>query len=263
MLGVVALSTTGCLAIAGSDGAVDPHSTAVYDVARDAFGKGQLREAFGKVKEALDVDSDNADAAYLGAVILLQFCAMDEESSDCHYADAEKYAQRALEAKADLRDARNTLGVIQIHRKRYDEAIATLKPLAEDILYASPELSWGNLGWAYLEKGNVDGAVDALRRSVAARPTFCVGNYRLGLAHEKKGDVALAHAAFTRAVETDRPQCQRLQEAFDARVRVALKLGKSEEALADLERCRELSVATPVGRRCEAKLKSMKPSHGG
>lgn len=245
---------------AAPDGTVDPKSVATYDVARDAFEKGRLRDALSKVDEALETDPDNADAAYLGAIVHLAFCAKDASSTDCRFGDAERYAKQALAAQPEMRDAKNTLGVILVHLERYDDAIAVLKPLTGDILYASPEKSWGNLGWAYLEKGEIDLAIDALLRSVGAQPTFCVGNFRLGLAYEKKGDAAAAHAAFTRALETDRPGCKELQEAWEARGRAATKLGNLDGARGDYGACRELSASSASGRRCDASLRSLPAS---
>jgi tetratricopeptide (TPR) repeat protein len=89
---------------------------------------------------------------------------------------------------------------------------------------------------------------------VAAQPLFCVGHYRLGLAYEKRGELPLARESFTRAVETEQPECQRLQDAFDARARVSERQGLREEARADLARCRDLAASTPVGQRCAAQL---------
>ena len=235
----------------------DPRSTAIYDLAADSFKKGQLREALAKVNESLEIDGDNADAAYLGAIILLQFCERDETSSDCRYADAEKYARRAVAANPQQRDAKNGLGVILVHEKKYDEAIKVLKPLAEDMLYASPEKSWGNLGWAYLQNGMYNEAIDALRRSVASQPAFCVGNLRLGQAYEKKGELSAAREALTRAVETKKPGCDRLQDAFDLRGRISLKQGNKETATADFQKCREIADKTPVGQKCDAQLKAL------
>ena len=232
----------------------EQQSLAQYDLAREAFEAGRYRQALELLDKALAADEENADASYLAALVHLTFCNGDERSSDCRFPEAEKHARRALEVNAEHRDARNLLGVVLIHEKKYDEAIAVLKPLTEDILYASPEKSWGNLGWAYLERGQVDLAIDSLRRSVASQPLFCAGQYRLGLAYEKKGELLAAHEAFTRAVETDRPECQRLQAAFDARARIAEKQGHREEARADLERCRDIARTTPVGQRCAAQL---------
>lgn len=249
-----ALGGAGCGAARGSSASTDQRSLSEYDLGRDAFQHGQLREALDHVQKSLEIDGDNADAAYLGSIVMLAFCAKDERSTDCRYPDAEKLARKALDANPDMRDAKNTLGVILVHEKKYDDAIAVLKPLANDILYASPEKSWGNLGWAYLESGKIDEAIDALRRSVAAQPLFCVGQYRLGLAFEKKGDLAAARDAYTQAVDTDAPECKRLQEAFDARARVSARLGRSDEARADLERCRDIASASPIGQRCAARL---------
>ncbi|WP_437959013.1 tetratricopeptide repeat protein [Sorangium sp. So ce119] len=257
LLPFASLSLAACGGAQPAAQASEARSVAEYDLARDAFQHGRLREALGHIEEALSLDEDNAEAAYLGAVILLGFCASDARSSDCRFDSAEKMARRALEANPEMRDAKNTLGVVLVHQGRYDEAIAVLRPLTEDILYASPEKSWGNLGWAYLLKGSNDEAIDALRRAVAAQPLFCVGQYRLGLAYEKRGELDLAREAFTRAVETDQPECKRLQDAFDARARVAEKRGLLDEARADLERCREIAATTPVGQRCAAQLQTL------
>jgi Tfp pilus assembly protein PilF len=254
---VLCLAMAGCGAVQEGGQGADQRSVAELDLARDAFQNGRFREALEHVELALSHDEDNAEAAHLGALVLLTFCSADVRGSDCRFDEAERMARRAVEAQPDLRDAKNTLGVILVHQGRHDEAIAILRPLADDILYASPEKSWGNLGWAYLLKGDNDLAIDALRRAVAAQPLFCVGHYRLGLAYEKRGELPLAREAFTRALEIEHPECQRLQEAFDARARVSVKQGLRDEARADLERCRDLSAATPVGQRCAAALLQM------
>lgn len=254
---LVSFGSLACGAAQEGGQGSEQRSVAEYDLARDAFQNGRFREALAHVERALEHDEDNAEAAHFGALVLLTFCSADVRSSDCRFDEAERMARRALEAQPELRDAKNTLGVILVHQGRYDEAIAVLRPLAEDILYASPEKSWGNLGWAYLQKGDNDLAIDALRRATAAQPLFCVGHYRLGLAYEKRGELPLAREAFTRAVEIDAPECKRLQEAFDARARVSVKLGLRDEARADLERCRDLAATTPVGQRCGAALLQM------
>ena len=251
-----ALALGSCAAGTGK-GTDEAQSLAAYDIARDDFQKGRLREALGHVDEALDFDSGNADAAYLGAAVMVGFCAMDARSSDCRFDRAEKYARMAIDGNADMRDAKNMLGVILVHQRRFDEAIAVLEPLANDILYSSPEKSWGNLGWAYLQKGDADRAIDALRRAVAAQPMFCVGQYRLGLAYEKKQAYAAAREAFSKAVDNGAPECTRMQDAFDARARVAIKQGLREEARADLEKCRDIASTTVTGQRCAAQLRTL------
>jgi type IV pilus assembly protein PilF len=251
---LAAVALAGCAGSSAAGGkSADQQSLAEYDLAREAFEHGRYREALDHIEKSVEIDEDNADAAYL-TLVMLAFCNGDERSSDCRFTEAEAYARKAIEANPEHRDAKNALGVTLIHQKRHDEAIAVLKPLANDILYSSPEKSWGNLGWAYLERGSIDEAIDSLRRSVAAQPLFCAGQYRLGLAYEKKGELGAARDAYTRAVDTDRPECKRLQDAFDARARVSEKQGLRDEARADLERCREISRTTPIGQRCSAQL---------
>ncbi|HQB45659.1 MAG TPA: hypothetical protein PLV85_18745, partial [Polyangiaceae bacterium] len=86
------------------------------------------------------------------------------------------------------------------------------------------------------------------------QPEFCVGAYRLALAYEKKGDHKAALESVTRALETDRPECRGLQDAFRARARIAMRLGDHESARGDLERCRDLDAETSSGRECAAAL---------
>jgi Tfp pilus assembly protein PilF len=232
-------------------------SESEYDVARDLWlRRNQPREALAHALKAVDLNEGNAEAAHLVALLYLDFCS--QGPAQCRLSDAEKHARLALSDKPDFREARNTLAVILIHEKKYPEAIAVLKPLTEDILYQTPENAWGNLGWAYLEQGAFDAAIDALKRSVAAQPLFCVGSFRLGLAFEHKQELTSALDAFTRALETDAPGCNALQEAFAARGRVRMKLGDSDAARTDLDRCVALSGKTNVGKECSSMLQKFK-----
>jgi Tfp pilus assembly protein PilF len=232
-------------------------SESEYDIAKDLWlRRNQPREALSHTLDAVELDPDNADAHHLAALLYLDLCRRSPD--DCRLETAERHARRAVDAKDDHREAINTLGVVLIHRKKYDAAIATLKPLTADILYQTPENAWGNLGWAYLEKGSVDLAIDALRRSVAAQPMFCVGNYRLGMAYEKKRQPAQALASLTRALETDHPACRALQDALFARARVLANLGELSDARDDLDRCMALKKSSPVAKDCASMMQKLK-----
>lgn len=224
-------------------------SVAEYDLARDLWlNRGQTREALDHVLEAISLDDDNADAAHLAALIYLDFCRQSADA--CRLEEAERHARDALELKPDFREARNTLGVVLIHRKSYAEAIEVLRPLTQDILYRTPENAWGNIGWAYLEQGVLDEAVGALSRSVAAQPDFCVGHYRLGLAQERLGHREQAVASFTQALNAAGGRCQGLQEAYAGRARLLTAMHRPEEAQKDLQTCVRLDKHTDAGREC-------------
>jgi type IV pilus assembly protein PilF len=240
-------------------GAGDPDrmSDSEYDIARDSFlRQHNPRQGLEHALKAVELNEDNYEAAHLVALIYLAMCS--DGRDDCRLREAEKYARHALETKKDYREAKNTLGVILIHEKRDDDAIRVLKPLSEDMLYQTPENAWGNLGWAYLERGLLDRAIDALSRSVAAQPLFCVGNYRLGMAYEKKRQYTEALDAYTRAVETNALPCKGLQDAYLGRGRVLLKLGRRSDADQDLRKCKDLSAATTAGKECGSILANLK-----
>lgn len=235
---------------AGQD--VDPRSIAEYDVARDLWlVRGQPRSALGHALKSVDLDEENAEAAHLVALIYLDFCRTSPK--ECELPQAERYARLALEVFPKYREARNTLGVVLIHERKYQAAIETLKPLSQDILYQTPENAWGNLGWAYLESKQTELAIDALQRAIAAQPAFCVGHYRLGRAYEQKRDQQAALHAYSRAIDADE-RCKGMQDVWAARGQLFLQLGQLNEARADLDECVRLDQKTESGRQCTAAL---------
>ncbi|MCA9639190.1 MAG: hypothetical protein KC492_00815 [Myxococcales bacterium] len=260
---VAAIALTGCPGSNGPATADDAkRSQSEYDVARDLWlSRGQPRAALEHALGAVELDSENSEAAHLVSLIYLQFCAAAEsgeaDPNECRLAEAEKFARLAIAHDKDYRDAKNTLGVVLVHRKQYAKAVAVLQPLTEDILYQSPEKAWGNLGWAYLEWGKLDPAIDALQRSIAAQPDFCVGHYRLGLAFEKKRDFTAANGEYTAALETEHEACSGLQEAWLGRARSRIRLKRESDARTDLERCMKLSKRTRAGKDCSALLGNM------
>lgn len=218
--------------------------------------QGQTREALDHVLKALEHDRHNADAAHLAALIYLDFCRVSQ-IGECRLDQAEDHARHALAEKKDFLEARNTLAVVLIHQRRFDEAIAELQPLTENMLYGTPEIAWGNLGWAYLQKGDNKRAIGALRRAIAAQPLFCVGSYRLGVAYRRTGAMESAVEAFNRALTTNAPGCGALQDAYLERAQAHLALGKPDSTRADLDRCVDLSKSTPTGRECNRLMASL------
>jgi type IV pilus assembly protein PilF len=228
-LAVAAAASVGCGAGGREGGAAsgpgaqssERQSEAEYDLARDAFYKGQPRTALDHALKAASLDDQNAKALYFTSTIYLWFCSTDAglKAPDCRLADAETFARRALKADDTFRDARNLLGQVLILEKKYDEAIATLE----------------------------------LRNSIT-QPRFCVGDYRLGVAFEKKGDLVEAEKSLTDAVSVESPDCQNLQDAWEARARVRMKLGKVADGRADFERCREISADSVTGKSCSARV---------
>ncbi|HVJ92469.1 MAG TPA: tetratricopeptide repeat protein, partial [Labilithrix sp.] len=215
---------------------LERQSDAEYDVARDLFHKGNARESLDHVQKAVSLNAENDKAHYLRAAIFLAFCSGPGgfDAPDCKLSEAELSARAALKHNPDFRDAKNLLGQVLINSKKYKEAVSVLEPLTKDPAYVHPYLAWGNLGWAQVLDGQLDAGIASLRNAVT-EPRFCVGHYRLGVGFERKGDVGQAEQSLTSAVSVDDPQCSALQDAWEARARVRIKLGKGAEARSDYE----------------------------
>jgi Tfp pilus assembly protein PilF len=265
-LAVVALFLVAPLTACTGKGSQNPNAQSVerqsdseYDLARDLFEKGNPRAALDHAMKAISLNEENDKAQYFVAVIHLSFCSTNRglATPECHLSEVEKYARAALKAKPDFRDATNLLGQTLVNERRCKEAITVLEPLTKDPAYVHPYFAWGNLGDAQLCDGQVDAAIVSLKNAIA-EPRFCVGHHRLGLAYEKKGDLANADASFTNAVSAD-PACDGLQDAWWGRCRIRMRSGNAEWKK-DCEKCRDISAETPTGKVC---LQTLGPSSGG
>jgi Tfp pilus assembly protein PilF len=238
-------------------GAADPEHQSVseFNLGLDALNHNDFRVALAHALRAVELDGDNGRALYLTSVVYLGFCNGPREFAepDCRLADAEKFARRTIKVAPTYPDAKNLLGEILIDEKRFPEAVAVLRPLVSDPSYTSIHLAWGNLGWAQVLSGDVDGGIVSLKNSVT-EPRFCLGFYRLGMAYETKGDLAQAEAHLSNAVEGE--ACRNFQAAFEERGRVRMKLGHPDVARADFERCKAMAAETLVGKRCTEALEA-------
>jgi type IV pilus assembly protein PilF len=252
------LSSLGvAVAACGGRGASAPpanperQSDVEYAIARDYFEKGQPRLALDHCLKAVDLNDQNVRALYFTSLVYLVFCdgKLQFTDPDCHMAEAETYARRALRVDGSFREAKNLLGQILIDQKKYAEAITVLEPLTRDPSFESSFLAWGNLGWAQVLGGQLDAGIESLEKAVT-EPRFCVGHYRLGVARERKGDLAAAEQSLTNALEVDAPECKNLQDAWEERAQVRMKLGKVVDARVDFQKCRDISAETLAGRAC-------------
>jgi tetratricopeptide (TPR) repeat protein len=152
-------------------------------------------------------------------------------------------------------DARNGLGVLYVHQRRYQEAAKELELAVADLFNRDAYMAWGNLGWAYLEMKNYPKAIDALVRSVRLRPNFCVGYFRLGMAYLGTHEFDKAEQALTQAIEADK-RCSTFQDAFQRRGEARMNLGMRDDSRSDFERCVELDAHTEAGQACSRYLEA-------
>lgn len=219
-----------------------------YELGAALLQEGNEPGALENLFQAVRADPENVDANYLlGAVFLVRG---DLEK-------AEQYLTKCLRLRPRYPEAQNSLGVVYIHQGRYDDAIVMLKKATADILYREPHVALGNLGWAYLEKGETALAVRALKRAVFLQPRFCVGHYRLGDAYFRRHEYDLAARSLDSAVGVDDEACHRLQDAFRLLGLSRMHLRDREAALTDFGKCRDIDPETPEGRECQSYVQSL------
>lgn len=226
-----------------------------YELSVGLLGEQNIPAAFEHLFKARELDPHNPEPhQLLGNLYMLRG----------DFTQAEVELRRAKELAAEnpaygepfVAEVENSLGVVLVHQKRYDEAIALLRETASNLLNRTPHLAWGNLGWAYYEKGQYTEAVSALSQSVRHQSRFCLGYYRLGQAYLALRDFERAEEALTRGLEVTDPACQGLQDAWHLRGQARARLGRHDDAVGDFERCVELGTGTPAGSACKSYLES-------
>ncbi len=259
--GVAVASALGCTPRPVASGATDPEHQSIseFNLGLDALQHNDFREALAHAQRAVQLDDQSWRATYLTCSVYLAFCDGNRgfTDPDCRLADAERFARRTIKLNPTYLDAKNALGQILNNEGRYPEAIAALRPLTNDPSFTSIFQAWGNLGWAQMNTGDLDGGIASLKNAVAANSQFCVGFYRLGIAYEKKGDLPQADANLTSAVVGD---CGKtFQAAFEERGKVRQKLGQTDLARADFERCKQIAPDSESGKRCAQVLTGVTP----
>lgn len=152
----------GCV----TTGDVDPMRTAKgRDEARDAYvqlgiayiQQGDTQRAKVPLKNALDLDSSNADAhAALAMAFQLE---MEPKLADEHFRKA--LSQRPKDARL-----LNNYGGFLFEQKRYQEAMNTYLKAAEDNLYPERSRVFENLGMTALQLGQREQAKEYFQRAL-------------------------------------------------------------------------------------------------
>lgn len=211
------------------------------------------RDNLGAIRHltrAVETNPENDNAHYLLGTIRLGRSEFDE---------AEKHLRAAISLRGRDRpaaraEALNSLGVLLIHRQQLDEAVELLEEAAGEVLNREPWLAQGNLGWAYIERGEYEKAVEILRRALFDQPRFCVGRYRLGEAYYQQESYESAEAQLRAVVEAEADGCAQLQEAHHLLGMTYLRLDRTDDARQSFTRCRDIDPESEIGTGCAETL---------
>jgi type IV pilus biogenesis/stability protein PilW len=145
--------------------------------------------------------------------------------------------KKALAIKEDYGPARNNLGNAYAEMKEWDKAIEQYKIVISNLLYATPQFPYSNLGFAYFHKkeyrlsekyflqalkikpnfdgalyglsqtyiatGRISEAIEKLEKAVAASPDSTVIHFELAKAYVLQRDYRKAYSAYIMVVQLD------------------------------------------------------------
>jgi type IV pilus biogenesis/stability protein PilW len=116
-------------------------------------------------------------------------------------AKAEEHIRTAIRKKPDYADAHNNLGIVLADRKRLDEAAREFEEAAGNVLYATPEWAYYNLGEVERMRKEPARAEDAYRRSLRANERYAPAYLGLSAALGENGKWDEAAAVLARCVQ--------------------------------------------------------------
>lgn len=154
---------------------------------------GQREAAEQHADEALRLNPDNVDAAYVKSVGLIQRQDMDK---------AERLLTRVLERQPQSFRALQGLGMVCYYRQQFDQAIQYLERALKVVPNQVGTLV--TIGWAHVAKKDLMHAERAFRRAVAASPSFGEAHGGLATALALQRRVKEAAESAERARRLDR-----------------------------------------------------------
>ena len=109
--------------------------------------------------------------------------------------------KKALKLKEDYAPARNNLGNAYMIKQEWDNAIEQYKIVISDLLYATPQFPYSNLGIAYYQKKEYGLSEKYFKQSLKIAPDFTKALYGLSKTYLATGRVAEAVEKLEYAVE--------------------------------------------------------------
>lgn len=197
------------------------------------------QQAFKEFESALELDPEFTEAHNaLGVVLHLAFRRLDE---------AVKHYKRALELRPTFSEAKTNLANVYLDQKRYDEAIKLYEEALNDMLYPTPYIAQGNLGWALYKKGEANKGIDQIKAAVTTNPKFCLGYKNLGIIFEERGQQDDACVQLGKY----REQCPDVADAYFREGRCLASQGHTDRAKQAFEECISKSTGDQLRDDCQ------------
>jgi type IV pilus assembly protein PilF len=220
-----------------------------YELAINAMENAHdAQTALRELQLTVQLNPRSADAQNAMGLVLHLMLHRPEEAVP-HYLEAIKLDPKNSEIK-------NNLGACYLDLGKYPEAIALFEQALQDVLYRTPYIAQGNLGWALYKSGDTHGAIEHLKIAVQMNPEYCQGYRSLGMIYSDTGQLADSRRAF----ESFQKRCPQLPEGHYRLGLVLLKLDDQNRAKSEFAACVKDQADQPnseLGAECERLLKLM------
>tara|TARA_Y100001934_G_C12271027_1_gene734917 strand:+ start:114 stop:914 length:801 start_codon:yes stop_codon:yes gene_type:complete len=224
-----------------------------YDIGIASLNRGDQRQALKEILRALEYDEGLVEAHF--ALGLIYHAMERQELALRHY-------KRAIALRPKFSEVQNNLGILHMDMGNYNEAIESFELALEDILYPTPYLAEGNMGWAYFKQGESKKAIAHVLKSIEINKRFCRGYewlVRIALAEEKPAIATSMHVRFEKYCLKDvlitenvsREYVRELQYHFAL---AFLKQGEREKAQLEFKKCASNDPESTFGQKCSSSV---------
>lgn len=194
-----------------------------------------LPSAMRELTKASELDPENAE---IDVALGLAYQARGDlgKAAECF--------RSAIRKTPDYAEAHNNLGIVLSQLGRGDEALREFEAAAANVLYATPEIAYYNMGEEYRRRKDFRKAGEMYRRSIAMNDRYADAYLRLALLDADSGrwaEAARTLEGCVAAVPAHAPAWMDLGRAY-------LALGRSGDARSAFQAAME-NTADPVLRK--------------
>lgn len=227
-----------------------------YDIAIATFNAGDTRGALKELLATVELDPELPEAHNALGLVYHTLKHLDEGLAHYNFA---------VELRPEFSQAHNNRGTLLVDLGRYDEAISSFKVAIGDILYRTPSLAEGNMGWAYYKKGETARGIKHIRNAVAINPKFCRGYEwltRIALEEDNPTEIIKNYSRFDRYCASDRKLLKSIRTDYLRQMKYyyalgLLKQGAQDQAREVLGECATPDSEGDFGAKCASALKAL------
>jgi len=208
-----------------------------YDKGLSYVQTNDMANAMAELHRSIQTDPNNKQSHYMLGLIYFRQGKLQ---------DAEQYLKEAISIDDRYSDAYNALGVVYSTQKKWKEALRAYNKALENKLYATPHVTYLNIGDMYMAQQEYAKAADAYRDSKRIATTD-VAILRLGDALSKAGRPREAVVEFQEGVKLA-PQNPDMHFALG---QAYLKDGDKRSALSEFHKVVEMAPQSDSARNAK------------